>query len=181
MLQITIARTDLWDERKQEFVPIKEQNLQLEHSLVSISKWESKWHKSFLSTPDKTTEEVLDYVRCMTITQNVDPNSYLAIVPGDMQRIKEYINDPSTATTFRETPNKKTPKKDIITAEIIYHWMIELNIPVEFQKWHLNKLMTLIEVCKRKNSPEKKMSAKELAAQHRAINEARRKQLNSKG
>ena len=152
MLRIEIPLTpECWDEEKQEFVDSKTQTLQLEHSLVSLSKWESKWCKPFFSTNAKTYEEVLDY-----------------------------INAPMTATTFNETSTKGRGR-DIITSELIYYWMIAFNIPVEFQKWHINRLLTLIRVCEIKNSPGKKMSSKEITSQYAALNAARKKKLNTKG
>ena len=182
MLRITIPSTELWDEQKQEFIYTKEQTLQLEHSLVSLSKWESKWNKPFLSVnkkDQKTWEETLDYIKCMTITQNVKPETYLFLTAENIQAINDYIDAPMTATTFREDNNKIS--REIVTAEIIYYWMIALNIPFECQKWHLNKLLALIKVCNIKNSPSKKMSKKELLSRNRSLNAARRKALNTKG
>jgi hypothetical protein len=161
-----------WDEVKEEFVTIKEQALALEHSLVSISKWESKWHKSFISTKTKTTEESIDYIRCMTLTQNVDPRVYNFLTDEHMRQVSEYIDAPMTATTFSKSD--KPPSREIITAELIYYWMIALNIPFECQKWHLNKLFTLINVCNIKNAPPKKMSRREAINRTRSINAARR-------
>ena len=180
MLQITIPATELWDEQKQEFVNLKEQTLQLEHSLVSLKKWESKWHKPFLSKDKKTDEEVLDYVKCMTITQNVDPMTYKYLTPDNVKQIEEYIQNPMTATVFSEDKNGKN-NREIITAEIIYYWMVALQIPPEYQKWHLNQLLTLIRVCNIKNAPPKKRSKKDIMSQNAALNAARRKRLNSKG
>lgn len=180
MLRITVPDTEFWDESRQEFLEVKGQTLQLEHSLVSISKWESKWCKPFLSKENKTLEEILDYVKCMTITQNVDPNVYLALTNENIKEINEYIDAPMTATTFYE--EKKTAKsREILTSELIYYWMISLQIPVEFQKWHLNRLLTLIKVCNIKNAPPKKMSQREIMSRNTALNAARRKAMNSKG
>lgn len=180
MLKITIPSYELYDESIEEFVTTKEQDLVLEHSLVSLSKWESKWCKPFLSDKPKTREEELDYVRCMTITQNVDPIVYKYIPQKLLQEINDYIEAPMTATFFTEQKNKKA-NKEIITNELIYYWMITLGIPVEFEKWHLNRLITLIRVCSAKNSPQKKMSKKETTEYYKNLNEIRRKQLNSKG
>ena len=160
MLHITIPATELWDDKNQEFIQVKEQKLQLEHSLVSLSKWESKWCKPFLSSTEKTYEETLDYVRCMTITQNVDPKIYSYLSTDNINDINNYIDAPMTATWFSEDKTKRS-NREVITAEMIYYWMIALNIPFECQKWHLNKLLTLIRVCNIKNTPKKNMSKKE--------------------
>ncbi len=180
MLQITIPAVEQWDERKQEFVTTKEQTLQLEHSLVSISKWESKWCKAFLTKQEKTIEETLDYIKCMTITQNVDPEVYNYLTNENIEEINKYIEAPMTATYFSDDKTAK-PSREQITAELIYYWMIALNIPFECQKWHLNRLLTLIRVCNIKNQPLKKRSRKEIMSRNAALNAARRKQLNTKG
>lgn len=180
MLQITVPAAELWDERNQRFIRTKEQKLQLEHSLVSISKWESKWCKPFLSKNNKTTEETVDYVRCMTLTQNVDPNVYFALTNENIQRVNDYIEAPMTATTFAKDNSGKA-SREIITSELIYYWMIALQIPDKCEKWHINRLLTLIRVCNIKNQPPKKMSQGEIMRRNSALNAARRKQLNSKG
>lgn len=181
MLQITIpSRDDLWDESKGEFVTSKEQKLVLEHSLVSLSKWESKWCKPFLSKQEKTTEETIDYIRCMTLTQNVDPEVYNFLTDDNIRDVNAYIEASMTATWFSNS-NTGKQNREQITAELVYYWMIALNIPFECQKWHLNRLLTLIRVCEVKNSPPKKMSRRELLNRNAALNAARRKQLNSKG
>lgn len=180
MLQITVPALEGWDESKQEFVEYKAQTLQLEHSLIALSKWESKWHKPFLVKEQKTRDETLDYIKCMTITQNVDPDVYNRLTQKNIDDINAYIDNPMTATTFSEEQNGK-PSREIITSELIYYWMITQNIPVEFQKWHLNRLITLIKVCSVKNSPPKKHSKKELLSRNAALNAERRKRLNSKG
>lgn len=182
MLRISIPLTqEGWDEEKEEFVPAKVQVLHLEHSLVSLSKWESKWCKSFLSKRDLTYEETIDYIRCMTLTQNVDPEVYEHLTNENVEDVKKYIEAPMTATFFSEEKTSKS-SREIITAELIYYWMISLNIPVELcQKWHLNRLLTLIRVCNIKNSPPKKRSRKEILSRNAALNAARRQQLNSKG
>lgn len=181
MLRIEIPISpEGWNEEKQEFVEQKNQTLQLEHSLVSLSKWESKWCKPFFSTTDKTYEEVLDYIKCMTLTQNVKPEVYNYLTEKNITEITDYINAPMTATTFNNTAVKGRGR-DIITSELIYYWMITFNIPVEFQKWHINRLLTLIRVCEVKNNPGKKMSPQEITSQYAALNAARKKKLNTKG
>ena len=179
MLQITIPARELFDESKQEFINFKEQTLQLEHSLVSLSKWESKWCKPFLSNVEKTEEEVLDYIKFMTLTQNVDPEVYDHLTQENVNQINEYINAPMTATTFAD--NKQGKGREIITAELIYYWMVALNIPFECQKWHLNRLITLVRVCNIKNEPPKKMSKRDIMSRNASLNAARRKQLNTRG
>lgn len=180
MLQITIPSTELWDERKEEFVYVKEKTLRLEHSLVSLSKWESKWNKPFLSSSDKTNEETIDYIRCMTITQNVDPEVYTRLKNDVIKQIYDYINAPMTATVISDT-KRGGSSREVITSELIYYWMIALNIPFECQKWHLNRLLTLIRVCEIKNTPPKSMNRREIMNRNAALNAARRKQFNTKG
>lgn len=176
MLTITLpAVEDAWDENKQEFVSLKQQTLQLEHSLVAISKWEAKWHKAFLTHREKTIEETIDYIKCMTVSKNVDPNVYLRLTSEHLKAINEYIEDPMTATVLPKDSNTGKAGRDTPTSELIYSWMIALHIPIEFQKWHLNRLITLIKVCELKNTPPKKMSQGEIAKRHAAINRARRK------
>lgn len=182
MLRVVIPASEHYDEVHNLFFETKEQILQLEHSLVSLSRWESRWKKPFLGPEKKTLEETLDYVRCMTITQNVDPEIY-KIIPKDIrEQITEYINTPMTATKF--TDNRAKPgANEIITSEIIYYWMISLGIPFECQKWHLNRLLTLIRVCNIKNTPPKtkKMGRQELLTRNHQLNEMRKQQLNTRG
>lgn len=179
MLYITIPGTEQWDELNQEFIYTKSQRLQLEHSLVSISKWESKWKKPFLTKDPKTTEETVDYIRCMTLTQNVNPEVYKNLTMNNVSEINDYIESPMTATIINE--QKQSGRSEIITSELIYYKMIALNIPFDCQKWHLNRLLTLIKICNIKNQPPKKLSKSEIMSRNATINAARRKELNSKG
>jgi hypothetical protein len=184
MLEIVIPKQRLFNEQTNELFELKEQKLQLEHSLVSISKWESKWNKSFLSNKEPMTEEeIVDYIRCMTITTNVNPLVYVCIPKNVIDKVVTYINAPMTATTFgQERPGKRSKQsKEKITSELIYYWMVALNIPFECQKWHLNRLITLIRVCNIKNSPKKKMKSKDVMKRNRALNAARRQQMNTSG
>ena len=186
MLEIRIPEIELFDSRTNMFVETKAITLQLEHSLLSISKWESRHRKPFLGDGSEegklTPEEFLDYIKDMTLTKNVDPNVYMSLTsfPDILQKIRGYIDDPMTATTFSNTtpPNNSTK---IITAEIIYWEMIQLGIPFECQKWHLNRLMTLIRVCSIKQQKPEKMSTNDMLAQRRALNAQRKAARHSRG
>lgn len=186
MLKIVIPAmesSELWDEKIENFIPVpyqKEQTLILEHSLVSISKWESKWCKPFFYKRNKTTEETIDYIRCMTLTQNVKPEVYNRITQENIDEISKYIESPMTATIVTKSKTGKN-SRETITSELIYYWMISLQIPIEFQKWHINRLLTLIELCNAKNQPNKKRSRREIASEYAAINAANRKRFKSKG
>lgn len=180
MLQITIPARELWDETKNEFIYTKACTLQLEHSLISLSKWESKWCKAFYSKQEKSYEETIDYIKCMTLTPNVKDEVYLALTKENVKQITDYIEAPMTATYFSQDKTGGGNREQI-TAELIYYWMIALTIPFECQKWHLNRLLTLIRVCNIKNQPPKKMSRREVMNRNSALNAARRKQMNTKG
>lgn len=172
-----------WDEKKQEFHDIsafKGCTLNLEHSLISIKNWEAKWHVPFTTTKDKTEEQAIHYIKCMTINKDAPEEAYTHLTVKNIQDISDYINDPMTATTINNI-NKKKGSREIVTAELVYYWMIALQIPFECQKWHFNQLMTLIEVCNVKNSPPKKMSKSEIIDRNRALNQARRAKYNTKG
>lgn len=180
MLQIFVPGKELFDEDTQTFIQTKDTVLKLEHSLLSISKWESKWCKPFLNTNDKnphSSEEMLDYIKCMTLNNNVSKDVYNALTPNNRRVIQNYMNHPMTATTVKNTG---APSREIITSELIYYWMIAYQIPFECEKWHINRLLMLIKVCSAKNNP-KKMSKREIASQNRAINAARRRALHTKG
>lgn len=183
MLKLVIPPADMWDEAKQEFIYVKGGVLTLEHSLVSVAKWESMYCKPFLDPykKSKTAEETLDYIRCMTLTQNVDPLVYSLLTAQHFKQINEYIDAPMTATTFGKEQDNKPVSRKVITAEIIYYYMTALNIPFKCQKWHLNRLLTLIKVCSIKNQPPKKNSRKGLSNKYAALNKANRKRFNSKG
>ncbi len=180
MLQITIPAIEMWDERIEKFISLEEQTLELEHSLVSVSKWESTWRKAFLGREKKTDEETLDYIKCMTLTPNVDPDIYNYLSEENYRQINDYIQDPMTATTFVDDKSQRTSRK-VITTEVIYSWMFSLQIPKECETWHLNRLMTQIRTCSVMNQTPKKMSKKDVMAQNAALNAARRQKLNSKG
>lgn len=183
MLKVTIPPCKYWDSKREIFFnyPEKPVTLQLEHSLVSLSKWESKWNKPFLAKANERTEEQMrDYIRCMTITQNVDPDIFFFLPEDVIRQITEYIDAPMTATTFSNNQNEK-PSREIVTAELIYYWMVAFGIPFTCEKWHLNRLMTLIRICSIKNAPQKKMSANEIRNRNSALNAARRKAMHTSG
>ena len=178
MLLLTIPLgPEGWDEVKEEFVEANTQTIRLEHSLVSLSKWESKWCKPFISDKEKTFEETVDYIRFMTLTQNVHPIVYEHITEEHVKQISEYIDAPMTAATFIDVGDKKKINGEIITAETLYWWMISFNIPFECQKWHLNKLIALIRFCSKKNEPPRQLTL----AERKALNEARKKKHNTRG
>ena len=179
MLKIHIPSTELFDESTNRFIAIHGRDLQLEHSLVSISKWESKWKKPFLGNTKKSREETIDYVRCMTTTQNVDPEVYLGLTDENIEDVNRYIDDSMTATTFKN--NARRPNRQVVTSEVIYYWMISLGIPMECQRWHLNRLLTLVRVCDEKNKPAKNKSRKDVMAENRALNQMRRAKSGSRG
>lgn len=185
MLELTIPPRNIFLEQTEEFVDVKGGFLQLEYSLISISKWESKWHKPFLEENEKTTEEIIDYIRCMTVNRGVDPELYQYLPGWVFEKVAEYIKDPMTATTIHSIfgPSKNGKKKETITAEIIYYWMIAAGVPVEFEKWHLNKLLMLIKVAEVKTAdPKKNKVDKKIAAEQRArLNQERRAKYHSKG
>ncbi len=181
MLTITVPKTEFFDENRQQFVTVKETKLELEHSLVSLSKWEAKWKKPFLSTENKTGEESLDYIRCMTINGGVDPLVYLALTRKQMETIQQYISDPMTATTITDRRSGKGVSREIVTSELIYYWMVAYQIPFECQKWHLGRLMTLIRVCDVKNAPAQNIPKSALMQRNKSLNAARRAKLGTRG
>lgn len=185
MLQITVPKKEWFIEDTSEFVMSPETNLTLEHSLVSLSKWESNWEKPFLkNSKSLTPEELIDYIRCMTITpKNVPPLVYMTLASNAslLQKVSDYINKNMTATWFSEEEKKKPGPSKPVTSEVIYGWMVMMRIPPEYEKWHLNRLMTLIRVIDAENAPPKKRSRREMLSSRRALNEARKKSLNTKG
>lgn len=186
MLELEIPEREVFNEATQCFFKLPKISLKLEHSLVSISKWEAKWKKPFFSNEPPTPEQVVDYIKCMTLTQNVPENNY-AIVSHDaisMKKINDYINESQTATWFselRKDEGKSKRNSKTITSELVYYWMIALQIPMECQKWHISRLFTLIEVCNTEgdNSKSKKMSKREVLEMQKRINDARRAKFNT--
>lgn len=185
MLSLTVPSIDMefFDDRTQQFITIhtEEQPLVLEHSLISLSKWESKWCIPFFGNEEKTNEQVIDYIKCMTLTKNVPEDVFLYMPEETHKQIAAYIQHPNTATTVHDLTQQKKRSREIITAEIIYYGMVAYQIPFECQKWHINRLMTLIQVCEIKNSPKKKMSRREAMAQQRRLNEMRKAKLGTTG
>jgi hypothetical protein len=184
-LKITINGSELFDEKTDRFITIKPTILYLEHSLIAISKWEAKYHKPFLKEDEKTPEELEYYFQCMTINQNVDPMVYKSLTVAQQQEILEYIRNPMTATWFGDNDKKpgrgKGRRTEVITSELIYYWMVALQIPSEYEKWHLNRLLTLIQVCNAYNQPPKKMSKNETIRNNDALNAARRAAMRTRG
>ena len=182
MLELKIPEVDLFDQELQEFIGvIRPQTIRLEHSLVSLAKWESRWEKPFLQKEPMTMEETIHYIRCMTITQNVNPQVFGYVAKYHLHEIYGYMELPMTATTFSKDKEPWRGSREIVTAEIIYYWMTAFNIPFECQKWHLNRLLTLINVCNLKNKPPKKMSQRDILTRNHNLNQQRLKKLGTRG
>lgn len=180
MLEIVIPDAEYYDDEKEEFLIVKGETLQLEHSLVSLSKWESKYEKPFLTGDEKTEEENVYYIRCMIINDVKNPDVIYAITPYQAEQIANYISKQHTATWFAKD-NKGSSSREVITSEVIYYWMITLNIPFSCETWNLWRLLTLIRVVNLKNQPQKKMSKSEAAARMRELNQQRKQRYNTKG
>lgn len=182
MLTITIPAMENFNEATSEFIDLPEIKLELEHSLVSLSKWEAEYKKPFLTKEPKSTEEAIGYIRAMTLTKDVPVGAYQRLSPENFKEINEYIEDRMTATWFSDSGQSKKPNRDVLTAEVLYYLLSANEIDFEVQHWHLHRLITLVEVHAKKNAPPgKKMSPRELAARNREINERRRAELNTNG
>jgi hypothetical protein len=180
MLTIVVPGVEMFDEDKQEFVTNGDVTVELEHSLVSLSKWESIYEKPFLGTSEKTTEEVFGYIKAMCLTPNLLEDVFFRLSESNITAVNSYIDAKMTATWFGEASS--APKsRDVITAELIYYWMITFQIPFECEHWHLNRLFTLIRVCNIKQAKPKKMSRSEIASRNRELNARRKAQLGTAG
>ena len=179
MLIIRVPQTEIFDSKTETFNYLPETVLKLEHSLISLSKWESRWHKPYLKPdPNRSVAETMDYIRCMSLTP-VDLQTVSRLSSKDYETIQAYVNEQSTATTVKHVGGKKNTQT--VTSELIYAWMTELRIPWEAQKWHLSRLMTLIDVMNERQKPAQKMSKAQTAKQNAAINAARRARYNTRG
>ncbi len=181
MFRLIIEPEEMFDERNKVFVPAGEVVvINLEHSLVSLSKWESKYQKPFLTAQKKTAEEIFEYFKVMIVDEDIDPELLHKCTQKNFEDIQRYIDSSQTATTFSMMPKGK-PSTEIITSELIYYWMVAFTIPWEAQYWHLSRLLTLIQVCDRKNSKPKPMSKAEMARQRAELNAKRRAELGTRG
>ena len=181
MLVLDIPERELFDESTDRFIKTKAQTLKLEHSLISISKWESRWLKPFLTKEKKTQEELLDYIKCMNTNPVQDTDIVQYLSANELNKIIEYINSPMTATTVTFFDEKKPrAKEETVTSELIYYWMISAEIPFECEKWHINRLFALLKICSAKNAPKKKMT-KDMAQSQAALNAKRRANLKTRG
>lgn len=182
MLTLTIGGQELFDEGAMRFITPKQRTIRLEHSLRSISRWESKWNVEFLSNDKvKTREQSVYYYWCMEITGSVPEEEFLYLTPAQEKLIEEYINSSMTATTITRRGPKKPPSRKIVTSEVIYFWMLQYGIPFDCDKWPLNRLLTLIEVCNVEGGPQQKMGMREQMAQQRALNASRKSKYKTRG
>lgn len=182
MLELSFPSFEGYDDIEECFFTIEGRVIHLEHSLSSLAKWESKWRVPFMQyegTEPKTIEQMVDYVRCMTLDDDVDPRLYSLVDTKMLNYVIEYINEPMTATWFKETGSRRN--RSIVTAEVIYYWMVTLQIPFECQYWHLNRLLTLIRVCNEKNAPSKKMRKSSQLRQQAELNAKRKAQHRTHG
>lgn len=180
MLKLTIGQEELYDEETEEFRTVGGITIELEHSLVSLSKWESEFEKPFLSGTAKSTEEVLRYIEFMILTPDYPPGVLQELTPEDFTKINEYLDSKQSATTIYDRSKPKGPPQTI-TSELIYYWMIAFNIPFECEKWHLNRLFALIKICGIKNAKPTKSSRADLAQQRRELNAERKARLGTTG
>lgn len=180
MLTIVVSGNEHFNEETQEFVTVGDFVIELEHSLASLSKWESIYEKPFLGKDEKTSEEVFGYIRAMIITPNISPELFSRLSSENLSAVNTYINSKASATWFRDDSTAPS-NRNVITAEVIYHWMISFRIPLECEHWHLNRLFTLLKIASAKNDKPKKMNDGQIAARNREVNEKRRAELGTSG
>jgi hypothetical protein len=181
MLKLLVVGTEYFDEETETFESVGNVELKLEHSLISLSKWESKHKKPFLNETTKTTEEIFSYIEKMIITPKVYPEDLFGrFSQENLTSIYNYIESTESATTFGSMPERRG-RGEVITSELIYYWMVAFNIPFECERWHLNRLFALIRICNIKSSKPKKMSRNEIAQRNRDLNTRRRAELGTKG
>lgn len=180
MLRITIDEEEVFNEKDNTFATVGGVVVELEHSLISLSKWESEYQKPFLAPGEKTSEEIFGYLKAMVVTPNVGPDVLYRLTQKNVDKIQEYIDSSQSATTFGSMPERRGPG-EVITSELIYYWMVAFNIPFECQHWHLNRLFALVRICNIKNSKPQKMSRHEIAQRNRELNEKRRQELGTSG
>lgn len=182
MLKIIIAGEESFDEENQMFVFLDEPVcLVLEHSLLSLSKWESEFEKPFLSADQKTPEETNAYIKAMILTPDYPEDIILKLTKKNQTEINDYIGSNYSATTFGKAQAVKRGRPEVITSELIYYWMVSYNVPFECEEWHLNRLFNLLQVCNIKNSKQKKMPKREAAAMQRDLNAKRKAELGTSG
>lgn len=180
MLRIIIEGDESFNNETQTFETINDVVIDLEHSLISLSKWESEYQKPFLSSGVKTSEEIFGYLKVMVVTPNVDLDALYRCSQKDIEKIQKYIDSSQSATTFGMMPERRGPG-EVITSELIYYWMVSLNIPFDCQYWHLNRLFSLIRIYNIKNSKSKKMPRNEIAQRNRELNAKRKAELGTTG
>lgn len=180
-IKLVIKANEFWDFNKEEFINTEDTIIHIEHSLAAIAKWEGRWKKSFFSNTALTGDELLDYIRCMTIEEDIPSYVYMSLSQENLETIKSYLEDPMTAAWFKEQPKSGKSVGSTLTAEIIYYYMVELGIPFECENWHFNRLMTLIRVCSEKQAVPKKMAKKDIFSQNAALNAQRKARLKTRG
>ena len=180
MLTIIVPGAEHYDEEQEEFITVGDYVLELEHSLVSLSKWESFYEKPFLGGSDKTNEEVTYYIECMILTTEYPKGLISRLNKANLETINKYINAKRSATWFTETNNSRNT--EIVTSELVYYWMFSATVPLECETWHLNRLFTLLRVFSEKNDPKKKkISRADIARRNEELNAQRRAQLGTSG
>lgn len=180
MLKLIIEGDEVFNEETAEFSTVDDAVVYLEHSLISLSKWEAKYQEPFLSSTDKTHEQIMDYIQFMIFSPGESSEIVSGLSKKNIEEIQAYIDSPQSATTFGEMPDRKS-RGEVITSELIYYWLVAYNIPFECQSWHLNRLLALIRICNIKNGKQKKMSRNEIAQRNRDLNAKRKAALGTTG